>query len=66
MSDIRPVPADWTPDCENCRWFLDEYDRSDLFLFQGGLYAGWHALSEPGAQTKRDRNDGTGREGDRH
>lgn len=31
----RPVPADWTSDCESCDWFMKIYNREDLHLFQG-------------------------------
>lgn len=34
----RPLPSDWTTDCESCQWFLAVYNREDLHLFKGALW----------------------------
>ncbi len=47
----RPVPDDWTTDCDNCQYFLAIYDRKDLHLFEAVLWnTGEHVLEDFGAE----------------
>jgi hypothetical protein len=41
MGRTDDVPAEWTADCDNCRWFLANYARSDLYLFTS-VWGGKH------------------------
>jgi hypothetical protein len=35
------ITDSWEPgDCESCEWFLEQYDREDLYLFENAFRAG--------------------------
>jgi hypothetical protein len=58
MSDRTPVPDDWQPECDNCRWILAHYDRDDCYLFEGEAFlSGEHVNPVVGAGWKEINNE---------
>ena len=49
----KDVPADWEPDCENCKWFAERYEREDMYLFQSLLDRQWHVNNSYGKKMRK-------------
>lgn len=51
-AETRDIPDDWQPDCQNCEWFLERYERADCYLFVSIFDGGWHVLNKYGTKEK--------------
>lgn len=50
----KPLPKNWVSDCKSCTWFLETYEREDLFLFTN-LDGEEHILNYYEAKVKEDK-----------
>lgn len=53
-SETKDMPEDFQPDCSNCAWFMERYEREDLYLFVSLFDGQYHALNRYGAKEKAD------------
>lgn len=54
FTENGPVPEDYEPECQNCQWFVENYNKQDLYMFTSMFLGGWHINAKYGAEYRED------------